>query len=123
MSSNTFGFRVWGRAAKEISARSRFRRDRRNRLRPTLQALEERQLLSTFTVSNTNDSGTGSLRYEIGLANAEGTNTIDFNTNPAWYEFQHAPDHLAHIGQSRHSEQQSDDQWPGGGVDVERQHQ
>ena len=58
---------------------------RRTRLRPTLIALEDRQLLSTFTVTNTLDDGSvGSLRYEIGLANAVGgTNTIAFNTNPA----------------------------------------
>jgi hypothetical protein len=49
-----------------------------------LQALEERQLLSNFTVSNTNDSGTGSLRQAIDQADAAGgTNTINFNTNPA----------------------------------------
>ena len=38
------------------------------------------KLLPTFTVTNTADSGTGSLRYEIGLANANaGANTIDFD--------------------------------------------
>ncbi len=41
-------------------------------------------MLSTFTVTNTADSGTGSLRYEIGQANsAGGANTIAFNTNPS----------------------------------------
>jgi fibronectin-binding autotransporter adhesin len=57
----------------------------RRRLQPTLMALEERQLLSTFTVTNTLDDGSvGSLRYEIGLANAAGgTNTIAFNTDPS----------------------------------------
>ena len=51
----------------------------RRRARPTLMALEDRKLLSTFTVTNTADSGTGSLPYEIGLANANtGANTIDF---------------------------------------------
>ena len=44
-----------------------------------LLALEDRTLLSTFTVTNTADSGKGSLPYEIGLANSTtGSNTIDF---------------------------------------------
>lgn len=38
--------------------------------------LENRALLSTLTVTNDNDSGTGSLRYELGLAQAG--STIDF---------------------------------------------
>jgi hypothetical protein len=43
--------------------------------------LEERKLMSTFTVSNTADNGTGSLRCEIGLANAApGANTINFDS-------------------------------------------
>ena len=44
----------------------------RLRLRPTLMALEGRALLSTLTVSNTNDSGAGSLRAAIAQANADG---------------------------------------------------
>ena len=35
---------------------------------PTSLALEARALLSTLTVTNDNDSGTGSLRYELGAA-------------------------------------------------------
>ena len=43
-------------------------------------ALEERRLLSTFTVSSTADSGTGSLRTAIDQANAaNGANTINFS--------------------------------------------
>ena len=41
------------------------------RRRPCLDALEDRQMLSTvFTVTNTNDSGTGSLRQAIINSNA-----------------------------------------------------
>ena len=38
------------------------RQRQRRRMRPTVMALEDRRLLSTFTVTNTADSGTGSLR-------------------------------------------------------------
>ena len=57
-------------------------RRQRWRMRPAVLMLEDRRLLSTFTVTNTLDDGSvGSLRYEIGLANAAGgTNTIAFNT-------------------------------------------
>ena len=55
-------------------------------LAPAVIALESRVLLSnvtlanTYTVTNTNDSGTGSLRYEVGLANADGqADTIKFD--------------------------------------------
>jgi parallel beta-helix repeat protein len=44
-------------------------------------ALEDRRLMSTFTVTDTADSGAGSLRYEIALANSNaGDNTIDFDS-------------------------------------------
>ncbi len=57
---------------------SRPTRDR-HRLRPTLTMLEDRQLLS-FIVTNTADNGTGSLRYEIGLATSDTTDdTITFD--------------------------------------------
>src|SRR5208337_1086742 len=59
---------------------SRPNRDR-HRLRPTLTMLEDRRLLSTFTVTNTNDNGAGSLRAEIGLATSDATNdTIAFSS-------------------------------------------
>ncbi len=45
-----------------VEARQRLRQQKRWRLRPNLMVLEERTLLSTFTVTNTADSGTGSLR-------------------------------------------------------------
>ena len=57
---------------------------RSRRLRPTLLALENRSLLSTFTVTNPTDSpvaGEIDLRQAIGLANAAGgANTIDFDS-------------------------------------------
>ncbi len=47
---------------------------------PWLEALEERQLLATFMVTNTSDSGTGSLRDAINRANtAAGADIIEFN--------------------------------------------
>jgi hypothetical protein len=60
-----------------IGARDRRRRGRetgtgRRRLRPTVMALEARTLLSTLTVSNTNDSGAGSLRAAVNQANVDG---------------------------------------------------
>ncbi|WP_165230645.1 right-handed parallel beta-helix repeat-containing protein [Aquisphaera insulae] len=57
------------------------RRRQRRRLRPSLLALEDRRLLSTFTVTSTLDDGSpGTLRHEIGQANANpGDDTIDFD--------------------------------------------
>lgn len=57
--------------------RARTRRD----ARPALEACEDRLLLSTFLVTNPNDSGTGSLRQAILDSNADAAqaNTIDFN--------------------------------------------
>jgi hypothetical protein len=52
------------------------------RVRPALEALEERCVPSTFTVINTLDDGSvGSLRYEIGQANSNpGANTVAFDS-------------------------------------------
>ena len=47
----------------------RQRQRQRWRMRPTVVVLEDRRLLSTFTVTNNASSGAGSLPYEIGLAN------------------------------------------------------
>ncbi len=61
------------------------RRRSRQRLRPNLMALEDRRLLSTFTVNSVGDVGTGSglvgdLRYCITQANsAGGDETITFD--------------------------------------------
>src|SRR4051794_26628712 len=49
----------------------------RRRLRPTLMVLEDRTMLATLMVKNTNDSGTDSLRTAIGLANTNDTITFD----------------------------------------------
>jgi hypothetical protein len=56
-------------------------RRKRNRLKPELVALEDRRLLSTFTVTNTADDGsTGTLRWAITQANSTpGANTINFD--------------------------------------------
>jgi hypothetical protein len=50
----------------------------RNRFRPQLEQLEQRALLSTLTVTNLSDSGPGSLRDAINMANASPDSTIDF---------------------------------------------
>ena len=56
------------------------RRDR-HRSRPVLLALEERRLLATLTVTNTDASGTGSLAAVIGEADTNyQANTIVFNS-------------------------------------------
>ena len=44
---------------------------RRNSFRPRLEALEDRNLLSTFSVVNTSDSGAGSLRQAIMQVNED----------------------------------------------------
>jgi hypothetical protein len=49
-------------------------------MRPTLIALEGRALLSTIVVTNTAGSGTGSLPWAVGQANAnDGDETIVFD--------------------------------------------
>src|SRR5271166_6252856 len=54
----------------------------RRRLRPTVLALEDRRLLSTFTVTSTLDNGSaGTLRWAVGQANsAGGAETIAFDS-------------------------------------------
>ena len=63
--------------------RSLFRsRKASSRRRPALEALEERRLLSTFTVTSIADDGSaGTLRYEIGQANSNAgvADTINFD--------------------------------------------
>jgi parallel beta-helix repeat protein len=71
---NTFWFS--GRPINRMTRRRHLRRGQ-----PFLEDLEGRQLLSTFTVTNTNDSGTGSLRQAIISSNAatgSAVNAIDF---------------------------------------------
>src|SRR3954468_1324070 len=56
------------------------RRRQRRRMRPTLLALEDRKLLSTFTVTSTLDDGSdGTLRWAVTQANLGGDNTIAFD--------------------------------------------
>jgi parallel beta-helix repeat protein len=51
-----------------------------HRYRPAIEPLEDRMLLATFSVTNTNDRGSGSLRQAILNANAHaGRDTIAFN--------------------------------------------
>jgi fibronectin-binding autotransporter adhesin len=53
----------------------------RLKLRPSMMELERRALLSTLTVSNTNDSGAGSLRAAMAQADADGGgDTIVFSS-------------------------------------------
>ena len=55
---------------------------RKRRMRPTVLALEDRRLLSTFTVTSTLDNGSaGTLRWAVGQANsAGGAETIAFDS-------------------------------------------
>jgi hypothetical protein len=57
-------------------SRGRTVRRPRNRFRPGVAALEGRTLLSTWTVTNLNDSGDGSLRAQVG--NAQDGDTVNF---------------------------------------------
>src|SRR4051812_6577269 len=57
---------------------SRPRPPRSRYVRLRLEPLEDRTVLSTFTVLNLNDSGSGSLRQAVLDANANPGSTIDF---------------------------------------------
>ena len=72
-------------ASKMTPARSRFgtrkprsARHRGRQFLPRVDLMEDRTLLSTLTVTNNNDSGTGSLRAAI--AAAQSGDTIDFSS-------------------------------------------
>ncbi|MBI3462057.1 MAG: right-handed parallel beta-helix repeat-containing protein [Planctomycetes bacterium] len=73
---NHFIQRLWSPRPNSATSRSRGLYTRRIRLEP----LEDRRLLATFVVQNTNNSGAGSLRQAILDANARtGADTIVFN--------------------------------------------
>ncbi len=65
---NRWHWRLPGRGAAVARRGCNISRDR-HRLRPLLLPLEDRQLLSDFAVTNTNDSGPGSFRNAIEAAN------------------------------------------------------
>ena len=91
----------------------------RRRTQPTVMALEDRKLLSMFTVTNTADSSTGSLRCEIGQADSTaGANTIDFDSTvfntPQTITLDRQP------ARAKQHERDGDDHGPGGGRDGQR---
>jgi hypothetical protein len=72
--------RPWKKRELRMSARLSRAKMRLRRWRPRLESFEDRLLLSTFTVTNTNDSGPGSLRQAIMDANRNsGSDVIAFN--------------------------------------------
>src|SRR3954453_7876659 len=79
MHSFCFPARRTGSTSGRLQARRR---------RPVVESLEGRQLLTTFLVSNVNDSGTGSLRQAIlGSNAATGPNSITFNIPGSGIQF------------------------------------
>ena len=62
--------RYKGTTDQRSGGRGKVEARQRRRMRPTVLALEDRRLMSTFSVTNTADSGAGSLRCEIGQANS-----------------------------------------------------
>ncbi len=79
MRRSTVGFKWWGSHREALGTGSRSSHVSRRRLQPALMELEERRLLATLTVTNSNDSGPGSLRNTIATAAAGAT--IEFATS------------------------------------------
>jgi parallel beta-helix repeat protein len=72
--------RCWSNRQSSPSRRRPARIPIQRRSRPTVEALEDRRLPSVFTVTNTANSGDGSLRQAILNANSNpGTDTIHFS--------------------------------------------
>jgi predicted outer membrane repeat protein len=65
--------RSWKRSAPAPRRRTQASPGQRARCRPRLEALEDRSLPSTLTVTNTQDHGRGSLRAEIAAAHSGDT--------------------------------------------------
>jgi hypothetical protein len=84
------GIAAWMRSVAVVSRRGRKRDRDQHRRRPVFLGLEDRQLLTNFSVTNLNDSGAGTLRQAIIDANNDPFNpgdptadSISFNlTNP-----------------------------------------
>ena len=93
---------------------------RRRRLRPTVMALEDRRLLSTFTVTNTLDDGSaGTLRWAVGQANATaGADTIDFDSSV--FNTPQTITLTRHPARADRHDRDRDDHRPGGGRDGQR---
>src|SRR6266571_1464429 len=74
--------RAWASKYGQLCMTRTRKRERPRFSRLCLEPLEDRQLLSTFLVNNTNDSGAGSLRQAILDANSNpGLDTIAFDVN------------------------------------------
>ena len=89
----------------------------RRRMRPTLMALEDRRLLSTFTVTSTLDDGSaGTLRWAVGQANSHaGDDTIDFDKAGVQGAADDHPDRRP--ARAERHERSGDDHGPGEGRD------
>jgi parallel beta-helix repeat protein len=72
-----FWFRFWLKLGRP--AVGTIRRPSHGRCHLVLEPLEERVVLNTYTVTNTNDAGTGSLRAAILYADANPSTVIGFN--------------------------------------------
>jgi hypothetical protein len=78
-------FRRWFLSRRAAGTRTSLKRLPRVSVHPRLEALEDRTLLSIYTVSQTGDAGTGSglsgdIRYCINQANLNPGSTIIFTT-------------------------------------------